>query len=471
MRTPLLMTAFVLASLTALTVYPAFLPSPEPPIDTRAPDPLESGELWVLTLQGPGALRRGPDGPTGFEAELTGRFADSLGLEVRYEVRDSIGEALEALEAGEGHVLAAGLTVTEARRERVRFGPAYKNVREELVCRRDGARPRTAEELAGLRLAVVSGSTYAETLARLAEDRPGIVWEERDAPSAMPLIRDVARERLDCTLADSHLVALARRRFPDLVAPFALTGERPLAWALPNEPGPLDEALHDWFSDMHAGGTLLELDVRWFGRFDEFDYVDVRAFARRLESRLPAFEDYFREAAEAQDFDWRLLAAQAYQESHWDADAVSPTGVRGLMMLTLPTAERVGVSNRLDPEQSVRGGAAYLRDLYERIPEEVSGADRLWFALAAYNVGMGHLYDARRVAERRGLDKNSWDDLAEALPALSQPEVYETLRYGYARGREPVDYVNRVREYYARMRVSRPEAVLNPPAPPTPLPG
>lgn len=168
-----------------------------------------------------------------------------------------------------------------------------------------------------------------------------------------------------------------------------------------------------------------------------------------MQTRLPQYRETFERVATDVPFDWELLAAQAYQESHWDPHAVSATGVRGLMMLTLPTARRVGVTDRTDPEQSIEGGTAYLAELYERVPEGVTGEDRIWFALAAYNVGMGHMYDARALAERLGRDKNSWDDLARTLPLLSDPRYYETLRYGYARGHEPVRYVEKVRRYRA----------------------
>jgi membrane-bound lytic murein transglycosylase F len=126
------------------------------------------------------------------------------------------------------------------------------------------------------------------------------------------------------------------------------------------------------------------------------------------------------------------------------------------MMLTLPTAEELGVEDRTDPAQSVEGGAKYLRRLYDRIPDGVQGEDRLWFALAAYNVGMGHIYDARRIAERKGLDKNRWDDLRTVLPLLSRPEYYSTVKHGYARGHEPVRYVRKIRDYYRMLRSNEP---------------
>ena len=327
----------------------------------------------------------------------------------------------------------------------------FKAVTEQLVCRRGGPAPTRLEDLPGTRIRVLAGSSYEETLEAIGEALPELTWSARTAGSAMPLLDSVDAGTIDCTIADSHLADFARRRHPELVVAMNLTEERPLAWAHSGEVEGLQGALASWFAEAHGEGFLEELDTRWFGRFGEFDYVDVARFVRRVQSRLPEYRNAFEDAAESLPFDWEMLAAQAYQESHWDPDAVSATGVRGLMMLTLSTAERVGIEDRRDPFQSIEGGAIYLADLYDRVPEDVRGEDRIWFTLAAYNIGMGHMYDARALAERLGRDKNSWADLAATLPLLSDPQYYETLRYGYARGLEPVRYVEKIREYRAML--------------------
>mgnify|MGYP002624872028 FL=1 len=176
--------------------------------------------------------------------------------------------------------------------------------------------------------------------------------------------------------------------------------------------------------------------------------MDTRRFIRRINTVLPKYKDQFKAAARKYDLDWMLLAAQAYQESHWRTNARSPTGVRGIMMLTMNTARELNVKSRLDPVQSIHGGARYFKQLHDRIPEEVQEPDRTWFALAAYNVGMGHIYDARALAQRLGNDPNTWVGLSEVLPLLSQKKYYRTLKHGYARGREPVIYVQRIRDYH-----------------------
>ena len=172
-------------------------------------------------------------------------------------------------------------------------------------------------------------------------------------------------------------------------------------------------------------------------------------FRRHIETRLPQYRQQFEGVAKAYKISWTLLAAQAYQESRWDPHAVSPTGVRGIMMLTRDTASSLGIQNREDPTKSIVGGARYFRNLKKQLPSHISKADRIAIALAAYNVGMGHIKDAQILA--RQMDKNpySWDDLKTTLPLLTQEAYYETLQYGYARGWEPVRYVKRIRAYHS----------------------
>lgn len=412
------------------------------------------GELVVATLNGPTSYYMSGGEPTGYEYELVQQFARDHDLEVRFEVVDNLEDLFEAVNNREVHIGAAGLTVTPARQERIQFGPAYKNVVQQLVCHDDLEAPGEYNALTDYRITVLAGSSYAETMAEITAEHPEIGYTQREAGSAMPLLTAVNRKNIDCTVADSNLVAFARRRYPELEIAMPLTEDQPLAWAVAPDTDGLSESLDAWFTQSHENDFLQALDERWYGHLQEFDYVEVVSFLERLDERLPRFRRYFEMAAEEAPFDWTLLAAQAYQESQWDPDAESPTGVEGLMMLTNITAEEVGIEDRTDPRQSVVGGAAYLTDLYERIPEDVTGPDRLWFALGAYNVGMGHIYDARRLAEQRGLDKSSWDDLAEVLPLLSEPEVYRNLRHGYARGHEPVQYVRNIREYYAMLHAN-----------------
>lgn len=178
-----------------------------------------------------------------------------------------------------------------------------------------------------------------------------------------------------------------------------------------------------------------------------FDYYNTKMFYKRIETRLPRYKKFFKKYGKKYGIPCSVLAAQSYQESHWNPKAKSFTGVRGLMMLTRSTAKVLGVKNRLDPEQSIHGGAKHLSHMIKLVPEEVEGEDRLKFALAAYNVGMGHVKDAQKLAKKMGLNQNVWQDLKRALPLLSQKKYYKRLKHGYARGSEPVKYVDSIYDY------------------------
>jgi membrane-bound lytic murein transglycosylase F len=409
----------------------------------------ESGELRVLTRNSPTTYYYGRHGEQGLEYDLAKRFAAELGVELRLVVIEDIGELLDALADGKGHLAAAGLTITPNRRERFDFGPSYQNVQQQVVCRRGGEVPRDWKDLAGVDLLVLSDTSYVERLREIKQVMPDLEWRETGRLSTEQILKRVWRGEVDCTVADSNIVALNQRYYPELVVAFPITEEQQLAWALPKEADALQAKLETWFGELEDRRELAAIRDRYYGHFHIFDYVDIATFQRRIKSRLPRYKHLFRRAArDYPAFSWELLAAQAYQESHWYPRAKSPTGVRGMMMLTLTTARSLGIRNRLDVRNSIRGGAEYLARMWERLPESIEEPDRTWIALAAYNVGMGHIWDARRLAERFNRDPDSWNALKEMLPKLSQRKYYKTLPYGYARGTEPVKYVRRIRQYF-----------------------
>lgn len=438
------------SSLVTLSLLLALAGCTRSPDMTATPDAIrEHGELVVLTRNAPTTyfIDR-DDQATGFEHDLVLDFAATLGVPVRFEVRHSITEIQEALAAGKAHMAAAGLTRLESRGDRFSFGPGYYEVQQQVICHRNGPRPRTVEELREVSLLVIGDSSYEARLRELRDSQvPELTWQTDSSLSTEMVLQNVWEQEVDCTVADSNIFAINRRYFPELVMMFPLNEPEELAWLLPQGADALSEAITDWYHKANEASFITLVAARYYAHAEIFDYVDIARFVRRIQERLPEYETLFREAAEEYDFDWRLLAAQAYQESHWDPAARSPTGVRGIMMLTLRTASEVGVKNRLDPAQSILGGARYLANLRERLPESIEEPHRTWIALAAYNVGMGHIHDARTLAERLGRNPDSWIDLRTVLPKLSQPEHYRSLRYGYARGGEPVQYVRRIRNY------------------------
>lgn len=408
---------------------------------------LEKGELVVLTRNAPTTYYFGTDGETGYEYDLVTAYAQHLGVDVRFETRATVDDVLQALAEGKADMAAAGLTLTENRKNDFLFGPPYFKVQQQLVCRRGRKLPGDVEDMKDVSIEVTAASSYVDNLVELANNGlSDLTWRETELTTEQILER-VWLGYVDCTLADSNIVSLNRRYMPELLVAFPLAETEDLAWALPPDAHDLKESIHEWFAEVDESISQ-KLYGRYYAHVEIFDYVDTARFKRRIQTRLPEFREMFEDAGEEYDIDWKLLAAMAYQESHWDPLARSATGVRGMMMLTLRTAGQLGIENRIDARQSIMGGARYFANLYERVPEQVTEPDRTWIALSAYNVGMGHVFDARNLARSKGIDPNSWMEFRKVLPLLSQPQYYQKLRYGYARGSEPVRYVTRIRNYY-----------------------
>jgi membrane-bound lytic murein transglycosylase F len=408
----------------------------------------QQNELVVLTRNSPTTFYEGPEGPGGLEYDLVKRFSESLGVELRIVVPENFNEILPLVIRGDAHLAAAGLTVTAKRQEKVRFGPVYQEITPMLVYRVGSGQPKTPGDLKGL-LEVVAGSSHDERLQELQADYPSLSWEAVEDVESEELLINVWQQLIDYTVADSNELTINRRYYPELRPAFALSEPEPLAWAFARgDDDSLYNAATDFFEEIEEDGSLDQLIERYYGHITEFDYVGTRSYQAHIEQRLPNYREMFREAAAEYGLDWRLLAAVGYQESHWNPQAVSPTGVRGIMMLTRAAAKDLDIKDRLDPEQSIHGGAHYLHNMIRRVPERVPEPDRTWLALAAYNVGLGHLEDARVLTQKNKGDYDKWIDVKQNLPLLSQKKWFQQTRYGYARGREPVRYVENIRSYY-----------------------
>ncbi|NGZ28671.1 MAG: membrane-bound lytic murein transglycosylase MltF [Magnetococcales bacterium] len=410
----------------------------------------ERGKLIVLTRNAPTTLYKGPGRRMGFEHDLVTAFARHLQVTPEFVALDSTAEIYEALRQGKGDLAAAGLFRTEEGWQEFLYGPIYGEVQELVVCRRGNRLPGGIFQLNQVRFQIPEGSDHALRLNELQQDFPDLNLDQREGLPFEQVLEKIMRNELDCTIADSNVVRVNQRYFPDLEANFSIGDNRALSWVLPKKSRQLQQEMMVWFRQIQENGMLGEIHERYygFGHPEEFDYVDVRTFHQRIENRLPYFIKLFKKAEKKYGVPWQILAAVSYQESHWNPWARSPTGVKGVMMLTNLTAQELRITNRLDPRESVMGAGWYLMDLMRRLPTEVPDSDRLWMALAAYNVGMGHLADARDLAKRLGRNPNSWVELREVLPLLSIPEYYETLKYGYARGSEPVRFVRKVRLFY-----------------------
>ncbi|HET9692907.1 MAG TPA: membrane-bound lytic murein transglycosylase MltF [Steroidobacteraceae bacterium] len=417
---------------------------------------LEQGELRVVTRNSPDAYYLGSQGPEGPAYDLASGFADHLGVPLRLYTVRTREAAIEEVAAGRAHVAAAGLSTGIALPRGTQFGPGYQRVREHLVYRRRTTRPADIVQAARGQIEVAAGSAHQRTLEELRFRHPELAWVEREETDTEEILAELSEGAVQFTLASSTEFALNRSVHPELAIALDLSPERALAWVV-NTAGhdsSLLDRVNAYFALARREGTIAALLERYYGEDDRFDYLLSRTFMEHLESRLPRYLGWFQEAAQLHGLDWRLLAAMGYQESKWDPRAISFTGVRGLMQLTEDTAARMRAGDRSDPRSSIFGGAKYLAYLTRSMPSRIPEPDRTWLAVAAYNVGLGHLEDARILAQAQGRNPDRWEDVRNFLPLLSQERWYTRTKRGYARGWEPVRYVDNVQAYLNILQVA-----------------
>jgi len=408
----------------------------------------KDGQLVVATRNSPTTYYEGVDGATGLEYELAKMFADELGVELTLIIPDSMRELLEKISKNAIHIAAAGLTITVDREKKIRFAPAYQEITEQLIYNIANKRPSNLSGLGGT-LEVIANSSHEERLKYLQQEIKDLSWKSNHELESEELLQMVAANIIEYTISDSNELALTQRFLINLRVAFDVSEPQSLAWAMPKtDDHSLFHEVQKFFHKIKENGELARLLERNYGHVEDFDYVDTKVFMRHIENRLPRYQTFFEKAAEKKNVDWRLIAAMGYQESHWNRDAVSPTGVRGIMMLTLKTAKDLQVKNRIDPESSIYGGTKYFKQLHRRLDENITEPDRTWMAMAAYNVGLGHLRDARKITRKLEKNPNLWVDVKQALPLLAKSKWHKQTHFGYARGWEPVLYVENIRRYY-----------------------
>jgi membrane-bound lytic murein transglycosylase F len=391
-------------------------------------------------------------------------FARELGVKATWIVTDNPANIDRMLREKRAHLAAAALARHFDFPGGLAWGPSYFSTQHQIVGRTSEPKPKSLDQIAGKRIGVIDESVGDYLLSAVPKLNVPI---ERLPPetSTADLLEAVAKGDLDYALVESNRFTLARRFFPQIDVDFDVGKPLEYAWLVStvDKKRILDEA-GPFFERLRKNGTLKRLVDRYYGHAAKFTAVDSEALIEKIGTQLPRLRPYFEEAERVSGIDWRLIAAIGYQESHWDASATSPTGVRGLMMLTDETADRLQVKNRLDPRESIVGGARYFALLKESIQARIPEPDRTFLALGAYNQGIGHLEDARILAQKSGFNADKWQDVRQVLPRLADPDTFQALQHGYARGFEAVQFVDSVRNYYdilARMQPRGPQVSSN----------
>lgn len=407
------------------------------------------GTINILTHHHPTTYHSSSGSLTGLEFDLIMLFAKRIGVKANFIVPNNFSDILSKLSKNQADIAAAGLTITPTRKKNIRFSSPYQNIKEQIVYRSGTKRPRTITDLSQGILEVAKGTSHIGSLNKLKAQYPELNWNINTELNTDALLYLVNEGLIDYTVADSHLVNSIKQFYPKLYTAFDISKARQLAWALPLS---IDNSLYDeinlFFKDIKQDKTLEHLLDKYYGDTKNLSYVDNCTFRLHVKQRLPNFQSLFQQEAKKYDLDWRLVAAIGYQESHWLPNAISPTGVKGIMMLTKKTAKQVGVNDRTDPIQSISGGTLYFNQRLKKVPSRIHNPDRTWFALASYNVGFGHFEDARILTEKRNGNPDKWLDVKTSLPLLSKEKWYKQTKYGYARGNEPVHYVENIRGYY-----------------------
>ena len=392
----------------------------------------------------------------GLEYDLAKRFVTFLGPPYKLEIIavDNFDKVFPTLLHGEADIAAADISITAARKRQVLFGPAFHQVQAMVVYNRDqNSAPTKAQALFDKRIVLPKSTSFVEKMRELQAQNPQLTWRESDKLSSEQLIEAVARNEIDFTVADNHLLAIMKYLYPQLDAGLILGQSDNIAWALNKLSGEhLQKQVQLFFKTIEKDGTLRNLLDRYYGHTHRLKQMDVAAFLSKSRTLLPQYIRLFKGAQEITDIDWRLLAALSYQESHWDNYSTSPTNVRGLMMLTEQTSNMMNVTDRLDPKQSIMAGAKFLLWMKDRLPTRIPEPDRTFMALAAYNNGLGHLEDARILAQRLGLNPDSWADIKKGYQLLNDPAHYVNAKHGYCSCGAPVIYTELVRSYYQIMQ-------------------
>lgn len=412
----------------------------------RIEPPEKSGRLVIGILAGPTSYQDEAGTASGFEHDLLENFAATLGLKTRYVFARDQSSLIALVKSGGVH-LAAGVAIEN--NPKLLFSAPIREAKQVLVGNADD--PYVDDnpvDLSGRTVEVLLDSPLVATLQTLAGNPTHFTITEIGGISVHGLLQRLAEGKSHLAATDMLNYLLALDYFPELTVVRELPGQTRSGWAFTGDRQQLWREANLFIAAARKDGSLARLLDRYFGHIQRIKGDGIARFIDDIDKVLPRYRQLFQSAQAATGIDWRLIAALAYQESKWDPLATSFTNVRGIMMLTEDTADQMKVTDRLDPAQSIHAGARYFATLMEELPDEIKEPDRTWLALAAYNLGMGHLNGARTFARQMKRDSTSWYDMKKVLPLMSQPEYYSHLKSGPARGGEAVILVENVRNYY-----------------------
>ena len=401
--------------------------------------------------------------PMGYQYQMLQELAKYLDLRLDVQVSNDIEETFNQLNSGDIDLIAINLTVTADRKKKVAFTFPNSQTRQVLVQRLPEnymrLNPRQVEDslirnqldLAGKTVYVQKGSVYAERLKTLSNEIGEAINIIQVPVESEQLVHMVARGEIEYTVADENVAAVNKTYFPGIDIETAISFPQNLAWAVRKDSDELKAEIDSWLKDFRQTSRYAVIYNKYFRNQHTANMVSSDYYVLGS-GKISRYDDVVKRESERIDWDWRLVSSMIYQESRFNPDAVSWAGAFGLMQLMPATAGRFGVSRNSPPESHIRAGASFIKWLDKRFEDEIPDRqERTKFVLAAYNVGKGHIDDARRLAEKYGDDPNVWEDSVEKwLLNKSQPKYYRdpVVKHGYARGIETTNYVAQVMDRY-----------------------
>ncbi len=385
--------------------------------------------------------------PAGFEYDLAKAFADFLNVELDV-VTPGWNSMFSYLEQNKGDLIASQITITKERLEKVSFSIPHMTIRQHIIHHKLVFGPKNIEDLSFRTIHVRRGTSYQSRLETIKNSGIDLNYILHNNMPTEELIRMVHDRKIQFTIADNNIAYLNQRYYPDIRIGIAVQGKESLAWAVNKNDLPLLEQINKFFLYANETALLKQISDKYYPDIEGSNSFDIKKFHKMIKTRLPKYKEIIIKESQKYGFDWKLVAALIYQESRFNPNARSFSNVRGLMQLTILTAQEMGIDNRLKPSESIRAGIKYLDKMVKKFDYLEDSYQRILFGMASYNIGYGHVTDAMQLAKDMNLDETKWQDLKIVLPLLSKSKYYKKTKYGYARGWEPVQYVERILTYF-----------------------
>jgi len=448
-----------------LEEFNAVNPIVENSVDRDLDDIIKEGKLKALIIYSSTSyfLYRGQ--AMGFEYELLNRLANHLNLELELIVSTDLDTEFEVLNRGDVDLIAHGMTITNQRKWEVDFTEYLYLTKQVLVQKKpDNYRQISWSalqrqlihdpiELINDTVSIRRNSAYYERMMSLSNEIGGTIYIDtlNSNLSTDEIIGMVARGEIKYTIADENLAKINASYYPILKFDVPVSFSQRIAWVTRKKSPKFRATINKWILSVRNGKTYNVLYNKYFKNKRTFRNRFRSEFYSLNKNQISEYDELIQKYAYKIGWDWRLLAAQIYQESGFDPGANSWAGAEGLMQVMPETAEALNIQDVTDPEQSVRGGTNYLSTLYEKFSDIPDSLNRIKFSLASYNCGYGHVRDAQKLADEEGLDRLVWEDNVEKMMlALSLPHNFNKpiITSGYVRGSEPVKYIEEIFNHY-----------------------